>query len=256
MKKKFFLFIFTCIAVISFSTLKVDENLFQSAYKELQELFRIAPRYYLRIDENQAQPMTVDNDKFYMIILPGDVSVETARHEMAHVFFFELCKLNGLSPEDFPIWYHELVASWFQVLGGKDIRLLSLKSIFFDFFAYVDVYPQSEDTKAFYLSIRSFALFLDKRFDFKNFVLNTLDMAKKTGFSDVKLFGEDPQILLRKWRFLKLLPYLLYSLLVLLLVYIVSGRRDDRWRGSELEEAKESRVIENKEFQDCDHPED
>ncbi|ACR80169.1 MULTISPECIES: hypothetical protein [Kosmotoga] len=255
MKKRFLILIFICIAIISFPALRIDEN-FQNAYRELQELFKIAPRYYLRIDENQAQPMTVDNDRFYMIILPGSISMETARHEMAHVFFFELCKLNGLSPEDFPIWYHELVASWFQVLGGRDIKLLPLKSIFFDFFACVDEYPSLEDTKAFYLSIRSFALFLDKRFDFKNFVLNTLNVAKRTGFSGVKLFNEDPKILLRKWRFWKLLPYLLYTLLVILLVYIVSGRRDDRWRGSELGETGEKEVIENKEFQDYDHPED
>jgi len=196
MKKKLLISIFVCITIISFSTLKTNEC-FQDAYDELQKLFKIAPRYYLRTDENQDQSMTVDNNGFYTIIVPGDVSKETARHEMAHVFFFELCKLNSLSPEAFPIWYHELVASWFQVINSRDIRLLPLKSIFFDFFAYVDEYPPQEDKEAFYLAIRSFALFLDKRLDFKDFVISTLNVTKKAGFANVKLFGGNTEIFLR-----------------------------------------------------------
>ncbi|OAA31398.1 hypothetical protein AT15_07840 [Kosmotoga arenicorallina S304] len=244
MKRKFafltivFLFFFNCFAIEADLT---SEEI-SAVYKELQNLFHLSPSYSLVIDENAEHSHSVDNDTGYykIVIRKDELGLPILAHELAHIFFFELLATKNIKPEEIPLWYHELVALWFQQHFQKSgsYRILDFNTIFFPFLQYQSNYPQSKKLDAFYGALDSFAEYLSKRYEFQDFVVETVDtyiQLKDFTAAVNEVFEENIDNLISSWRIHKLIPYLLFLAIVGFFMYLALGRGDKHWRELEFD---------------------
>ncbi|WP_273229643.1 hypothetical protein [Kosmotoga pacifica] len=205
-------------------------------YKELENLLHVSPSYSLVVDERAEHSHSIDNDTGYynIIIKKDELNSTILAHEMAHIFFFELLRKSNISSEEIPLWYHELVAMWFeQFMGSSSARILSFKCIFFNFTFFDTDYPQSEELELFYDSIGNFAEYLSKRYNFSSFVVESVEKYRYSGdlmaSLDAVLKTEFDKVVMR-WRLTELTPYFSFLLIVVIFIYLVLGRGDKRWR--------------------------
>ncbi|MFO7883001.1 MAG: hypothetical protein R6U52_10750 [Kosmotogaceae bacterium] len=229
------IFILIFPVVISVADIKNDV---ETVYNELFEIFEIKPDYTLVIlDTINDHPRAVKYNSRYRVLIPASgYYLEQTRHEMAHVFLMEYAKKFGIKAEELPIWYHELVASWFSILDKWKLNLLSLNAIFDDFTEYTGDYPEEKDN--FYIAIESFAIYLSRRYNFEEFVKSTIKefnnksdiIQAMNGFVDETFEDE-----YSRWKLIQLIPYSIYLLFVVLMIYLLLGRRDRKWRGLEFD---------------------
>ncbi|MGC9383425.1 MAG: hypothetical protein ACP5D6_02335 [Kosmotogaceae bacterium] len=228
-------FIFLLFIGPAFAGIKED---IESAYKRLFEMFEVKPDYTLVIlDTLNDHPRAVKYNSRYRVLIPSSgYYSDQARHEMAHVFLMEYAKEFDIDAEKLPIWYHELVASWFTVLDKWKLNLLPFNAIFDDFTEYTDQYPDEKEN--FYGAVESFAIYLSRRYNFEAFVKFTLKEFKQeldivtamNAFFDDSFENE-----YSKWKLIQLIPYSIYLLFVALMIYLLLGRRDRNWRGLEFD---------------------
>ena len=224
--------------LISLSLLAQTEtrirNEIKVANEELIEIYGFQVRYNLTILTGQGheQPAAIDDDGMYQIFLyTSNFRDGVARHELAHVYFFEHLRKKGLGPETIPLWYHELVAEGFQNLHSRTGRP-PLRSGFFDFTAYAKNYPPEKDRTIFYGAVESFASFLLSRFDYKSllYLVDEFSSSGDMNSSFRAIFGSSLDSLIAKWRVFFLLPYSPFLIGVVIFLYLLVGRRERYWR--------------------------
>jgi len=209
-------------------------NEIRAANDELIEIYGFQVRYNLTILTGQGheQPAAIDDNGMYQIFLyTSNFRDGVARHELAHVYFFEYLRKIGSSPETIPLWYHELIAEGFQNLRSRSGRP-PLRSGFFDFTVSIKNYPPEKDRSVFYGAVESFAGFLLSRFDYEN-LLHLVDEFSSSGdmnSSFKEIFGSSLDNLIIKWRVLFLLPYSPFLVGVVIFLYLLIGRRERYWR--------------------------
>ncbi|MBO8165985.1 MAG: hypothetical protein H0Z25_02045 [Kosmotoga sp.] len=234
----FFLFFLYCFgAKEGFTSEEIS-----AVYEKLQNLFRLSPSYSLVVDEKTEHSHSVDNNTGYykIVIRKDELELSILAHEMAHIFFFELLKRNNIEPEEIPLWYHELMALWFQAQfqNTENYRILDFKTIFFPFFQYRSNYPRSNKLEPFYGSIDSFAGYLSKRYEFRDFIVETVEKyAELKDFTTAinTVLGTELDRVIIGWRIRKLIPYFSFAAVVVLFIYLALGRGDKHWRELEFD---------------------
>ncbi|TYB95759.1 MAG: hypothetical protein FXF54_04230 [Kosmotoga sp.] len=244
-----FIVLFVLILSVGLASANIKNDV-ESAYNTLYEMFKVKPDYTLVIlDTVNDHPRAVQYDSRYRVLIPSSgYYSDQARHEMAHVFLMEYAKEYDIDAEALPIWYHELVASWFTVLDNWELNLLPLNAILDDFTEYTDHYPDEKGN--FYSAVESFAIYLSRRYDFETFVKFTINKFSKE--QNIKLaldafFDDNFEDECLKWKLIQLIPYSIYLLFVVLMIYLLLGRRDRKCRGLEFdprtpEEVQEERT--------------
>lgn len=175
---------------------------------ELMGIYKFSVKYNLTIlkGEGHEHPTAIDDDGIYQIFLyTSNYRAGVARHELAHVYFFEHLRRNGASPEEVPLWYHELIAEGFQNLNSSMARP-GLRAGFYRFIAIDKKYPPQEEQGAFYGSVGSFASFLTSRLGYEG-LIHTIEVFSRTGDMEVSFketYGIDLSGLILRWRFLYL----------------------------------------------------
>jgi hypothetical protein len=224
--------------LISLSLLAQTEtrirNEIKAANDELIEIYGFQVRYNLTILTGQGheQPAAIDDDGMYQIFLyTSNFRDGVARHELAHVYFFEHLRKKGSSPETIPLWYHELIAEGFQNLHSRAGRP-PLRSGFFDFTTSTNNYPPEKDRAIFYSAVESFAGFLLSRFDYKSllYLVDEFSSSGDMNSSFKAIFGSSLDSLIAKWRVFFLLPYSPFLIGVVIFLYLLIGRRERYWR--------------------------
>ncbi len=234
--KNIILIIFILLIPIVLSAAIKDD--IEVVYNELFEIFEVKPNYTLVIlDTVNDHPRAIKYDSGYRVLIPASgYNKEQARHEMAHIFLMEYAKKFDIEAKELPIWYHELVASWFSILDKWRLNLLSLNAIFDNFTEYTGDYP--EETEDFYRAIESFAIYLSKRYNFEKFVKDTVNEFNSN--QDIEqamntFFNGNLEDEYSKWKMIQLIPYSIYLLFVVLMIYLLLGRRDRKWPGLEFD---------------------
>ncbi|MFW6119511.1 MAG: hypothetical protein ACOC80_01210 [Petrotogales bacterium] len=221
----------------------------ETVYHELFKIFEVKPNYTLVIlDTVNDHPRAIKYDSGYRVLIPASSYYsEQARHEMAHIFLMEYAKKFDIKAERLPIWYHELVASWFTVLDKWKLNLLPLNAIFDDFTEYSGDYP--EEKEDFYRAIEGFAVYLSKRYSFEEFVNVTIKEFNSNQNMKQAMnvfFNGTLEDEYSKWKMIQLIPYSIYLLFVVLMIYLLLGRRDRNWRGLEFDPRTPEEVLKEK----------
>lgn len=217
------------------STVEIHQDLLRS-YQEFEVLFGFSPEYELTLLHGTGQEharVRDFNGSYEITLYTRDYSEYIARHEMAHVFHLEYIYKLGYSPDQIPIWYHELVAVKAEQPDRSPIIMPSFRLGVFNFTGYTSTYPSSERLSAFYRAIRSFATFLGARVTLEDLAMHITSEYLETGDMESafkSVTGRNLGGWIARWRFVNFLPVIGYLLLVLLLVYFLTVRRERRWQ--------------------------
>ena len=234
MTKRLFLIILTVfLALTVFSQQEIRDEI-DLANSELIEIYGFQVNYSLTIlkGEGHEQPAAIDSNGSYMIFLyTANYKKGVARHELAHVYFFEFLRRKGSTPREFPIWYHELMAEGFQNLHLR-LRWPSLRAGFYVFTGYDDRYPEKESQGIFYGAVSGFAGFLVSRGGYGKLleVAEEYLLSKDMESSFRKVYGSGLNSLVLKWRVVFLIPYSPFLIGLVLFLYLLIGRRERYWR--------------------------
>jgi len=241
MKRLSFILFYSVLTVCLFSSVQISRDL-RAAYQVFEELLGLSPTYQLTLLQGTGQEHSRVRDfngSYEITIYTRDYSEYVAWHEMAHVFHLEYIYELGYSPEEIPIWYHELVAIKAEQTKERGLMMPSFRLGLFDFTGYRSTYPSSERLSTFYRAIRSFASSLgdnvalvDLFKDITEEYLNSGDMGH--AFSIVT--GRSLRSWINRWRFINSIPVIGYVLLVIMLVYFLAVRRERRWQEFVLDE--------------------
>ncbi|AFK06031.1 MAG: hypothetical protein AB7T02_00705 [Mesotoga sp.] len=231
-------FVFLIIVVV-FSSLAVAgqaeiRSEIEEANAELSEIYGFSVKYSLTIlkGEGHEQPAAIDNNGIYQIFLyTSSYKPGVARHELAHVYFFEYLRIRDINPDEIPLWYHEVIAEGFQNLH-TGTRRSALRVAFFDFTEYEEKYPVKDDQSVFYGAVASFADYILKRNSYNKLleVVNEFSTEREIDTAFLNVFGSTVRSMLLKWRIVFLLPYSPFVVGVVLFLYLLIGRRDKYWR--------------------------
>ncbi|MFA6656146.1 MAG: hypothetical protein WCS38_02465 [Mesotoga sp.] len=249
MKSIILILVITLATVSGFGQLEIREEI-EEANAELSMIYSFSVKYSLTIlkGEGHEQPAAIDDNGIYQIFLyTSSYRSGVARHELAHVYFFEYLRSEGLNPDEIPLWYHELIAEGFQNLHTRT-RRPELRAAFFDFTEFDRRYPQKTDQSVFYGAVSSFAGYILERFSYRDLIRVIDEFSDERDISPafVKVFGSSLGSMITSWRLIVLLPYSPFLIGVVLFLYLLIGRREKYWRKfpldlRSLEEDKETK---------------
>ncbi|WP_258367106.1 hypothetical protein [Mesotoga sp. TolDC] len=219
--------------VSGFGQLEI-RNEIEEANAELSMIYSFSVKYSLTIlkGEGHEQPAAIDNNGIYQIFLyTSSYKPGVARHELAHVYFFEYLRSRDLNPDEIPLWYHEVIAEGFQNLHTRTYRP-ELRAAFFDFTEFDRRYPQKADQSVFYGAVSSFAGYILARYSYRDLirVIDEFSDERDIDPAFIKVFGSSLSSMITSWRLTILLPYSPFLIGVVLFLYLLIGRRDKYWR--------------------------
>jgi len=249
MKSLLMVFAIALVTVFAFGQLEI-RNEIEEANAELSKIYSFSVKYSLTIlkGEGHEQPAAIDDNGIYQIFLyTSSYRSGVARHELAHVYFFEYLRSEGLNSDEIPLWYHELVAEGFQNLHTRASRP-ELRAAFFDFTEFEKRYPQKADQSVFYGAVSSFAGYILERYSYRDLirVIDEFSDERDINTAFIEVFGSSLGSMIASWRLIFLLPYSPFLIGVVLFLYLLIGRRDKYWRKfpldlRNLEEDKETK---------------
>ncbi|KUK68002.1 hypothetical protein LH53_01655 [Mesotoga sp. TolDC] len=233
MKSILVILVIALATVSGFGQLEI-RNEIEEANAELSMIYSFSVKYSLTIlkGEGHEQPAAIDNNGIYQIFLyTSSYKPGVARHELAHVYFFEYLRSRDLNPDEIPLWYHEVIAEGFQNLHTRTYRP-ELRAAFFDFTEFDRRYPQKADQSVFYGAVSSFAGYILARYSYRDLirVIDEFSDERDIDPAFIKVFGSSLSSMITSWRLTILLPYSPFLIGVVLFLYLLIGRRDKYWR--------------------------
>ncbi len=233
MKSALLLLTVILISIYAFSQVEIRREI-EEANAELSQIYGFSVKYNLTIlkGEGHEQPAAIDDNGIYQIFLyTTSYRSGVARHELAHVYFFEYLRSIGFTPNEIPVWYHELMAEGFQSLHSRT-RIPILRVAFYDFTEFDRRYPDKDDQSVFYGAVSSFAGYILERHSYIDLTSVAEEFLEEGDMSAAfsKVFGSSLGSMILKWRLIFLLPYSPFLIGVVLFLYLLIGRRDKYWR--------------------------